>query len=121
MSLGLRYEAAPYVQVLHRPLVRSRKEDVVWHDIVVAKRWHNRYHIVVYSSAIFIRHTKHLTKLFDQKLVLTYDLLLRARMLLIVVVSRRVARPDHKIDIVLDIVVYPPKRLIDQREGRIAT
>lgn len=121
MSLSLRYKAAPDVQVFHRPLVWSGKEDVVWHNIVVAKGWHNRYHIVVYSSAILIRHTKHFTKLFDQELVLAYDLLLRACVFLIVVVSCRVTRPDHKIDLVLDIVVDPSERLIDQRERRVAT
>ena len=120
MPLCLRDEAAPDVQVLHCPLIWPLKEDIVRHDIIIAKRWHDGDHIVVDSSTVLIRQAKHLPKLLDQELVLTYDLFLRAHMLLVVVVSRRVARPDHKVDIVLDVVLDPFKGLIDQRKRRIA-
>lgn len=86
------------------------------HDVVVPERRHNRDHIVVNSPAVLVGHTKHLSKLCDQELVLTYDLLLRTCMFLVVVVSRRVARPDYEVDIVLNIVVDPSERLIDKRE-----
>jgi hypothetical protein len=41
-------------------------------------------------------------------------------MFLVVVVSRRVARPDYKVDVVLNILLDPFKGLIDQRKRRIA-
>lgn len=91
------------------------------HDVVIAKRWYNGDDIVADPSAILIRHPKHLGELLYQKLILAYDLLLRARVLLVVVVSRRIACPDYKVDIVLDIVLDPSERLVDQRIWRIAS
>lgn len=120
MSLRLGNEAAPDVEILHRPLVRPGEKDIVRHDVVVAKRGYDRDHIVVGTSAVLVRHAKYLCKLSDQELVLAYDLLLRACMLLVVIVSRRVARPNHKIDVVLDIVVDPSKGRVDQGKRRIA-
>jgi hypothetical protein len=51
---------------------------------------------------------------------LLYDLLLCPRYFLVIVVSRRVARPYNKVYIILDVVVYPLERLVDKREGRVA-
>jgi len=120
MPLSFWDEASPNIEVLHSPFVRPLEENVVRHDVVVAKCWHDRDHIVIDPSAILIRHAKHLCKLLYQELILAYDLLLRACMLFVVVVSRRVARPDDKVDIVLDIVLDPSKCLIDERKRRIA-
>ena len=120
MPLHFRNEAAPDVEILHRPLVRPLEEDVVRHNVVVAKGRHDGDHIVVGPSAVLVRHAKHLPKLLDQKFILAYDLLLRARMLLVVVVSRRVARPDDEVDIIPDIVLDPSECLIDQRKGGVA-
>lgn len=121
VPLRLRDKAAPDIQVLHRPLVRSLEKDVVRHDVVIAKCWHDRNHIVVDTSAVLVRHAEYLAKLLNQELVLADDLLLRARMFLVVVVSRRVARPNYEVDIILDIVFDPFERLIHQRKWRIAT
>lgn len=120
MPLRFRDEAAPDIEIFHRPLVRPLEEDVVRHNVVVAKGWHYGYHIVVGPSAVFIRHAEHLPKLLDQELVLAYNLLLRARMLLVVVVPRRVTRPDDKVDIVPYIILDPPESLIDQRKRGVA-
>jgi hypothetical protein len=120
MPLRFRDETAPDVEILHRPLIRPLEEDVVRHNVVVAKGWHDGDHIVVGSSAVLVRHAKHLPELLDQKLVLAYDLLLRARMLLVIVVPRRVARPDDEVDVVPDILLDPSERLVDQREGGVA-
>jgi hypothetical protein len=121
MPLRFRDEAAPDVEVLHRPLVRPLEEDVVRHNVIVAKGWDDGDHIVIGPSAVLVRHAKHFPKLLDQKFVLAYDLLLRARMLLVVVVPRRVARPDDEVDIVPDILLDPSERLIDQRKWGVAS
>jgi hypothetical protein len=121
MPLRFRNEAAPDVEILHRPLVRPLEEDVVRHDVVVAKGRHDGDYIVIGPSAILVRHAKHLPELLDQKFVLAYDLLLRARMLLVVVVPRRVARPDDEVDIVPNILLDPSESLIDQRKRGVAT
>jgi hypothetical protein len=86
----------------------------VWHDVVVAKRWHNRNHIVIGTSPVLVRDAKYLPELVNQELILRYDLLLGTSVFLIVVVSRRVAGPDDKVDVVLDVVVDPSERLVDQ-------
>ena len=121
MSLRFRNEATPDIEVFHRPLIRPLEKDIVRHDVVVAKCWHYGDHIVVGPSAIFIGHAEHLPKLLDQELILAYNLLLRARMLLVVVVPCRVARPDDKVDIVPYVVLNPSKRLIDQRKRGVTT
>jgi hypothetical protein len=113
MSLCLRNEATPDIQILHRPLIGPGKEDVVRHNIIVAERWHDRDHIVARSSSALVRLAKDLCELIDQKFVLLYNLLLCTRQVFVVVMSRRVARPDDKVYIILDIVVDPSERLVD--------
>jgi hypothetical protein len=121
MPLRFRDEAAPNVQVLHRPLVRALQENVVRHDVVVAKRRHNWDHIIVGPSPVLVRHTKYLSKLVYQIFILVDDLLLCAGVLLIVVVSRRVACPNNEIDFIPDVVLDPLERLVHQRIWRIAS
>lgn len=58
------------------------------HDVVIAKRRHDRDHIVVDAPAVLVRHAKDLCELLHQEFVLADDLLLCACMLLIVIVSR---------------------------------
>ena len=121
MSLHLGYEAAPNVQVFRRPPVGTAEEDVMRHDIVVAKRRHNRNDKVVDGPVmVMMPVAKNLCELGDHKFVLLYHLPLRARYVFIVVVSRRVARPDDEVDVVLDILVDPLERLVDERERRVA-
>ena len=119
MSLRLRYKLPPDIQILHRPPIRPAGEDVVRHDIVVTKCGHNWYDEVVRAMPVVVL-PKDLRQLGDHELILLYDLLLRPRYLLVVVVPRRVARPYNKVYVILDVVVYPLKRLIDEREGRVA-
>lgn len=120
MSLRFRDEAAPDVEILHRPFIRPLEKDIVRHNVVIAKGWDDGDDIVVGPPAVLVRHAKHLPKFLDQKLVLAYDLLLCARMFLVIVVPRRVARPDDEVDIVPDILLDPSERLIDQRKRRVA-
>lgn len=47
------------------------------------------------------------------------DLLDAARELLVVVVACRVAGPDDEINRVFDVLIYPVKGRIDQREGAV--
>jgi hypothetical protein len=63
---------------------------------------------------------KDIRKFRDHVLILLDDLLLRPWYLVIVIVSRRVARPYNKVDMVFYIVFYPLERLIDQRKRRVA-
>ena len=119
MPLRLWDEAAPDVQVLHGPLVRALQENVVRHDVVVAKRRHNWNHIIVGPSPVLVRHPEHLSELVYQVFILVNDLLLCAGVLLIVVVSRRVACPNDEINVIPDVVLDPLERLVHQRKRRI--
>lgn len=121
MPLRFRDKATPNVQILHRPLVRALQENVVRHDVVVAKCRHNRDHIIVGPSPVLVRHTEDLSELVHQVFILLDDLLLCAGVLLIVVVSRRVACPNDEINIILDVVLDPLERLVHQRIWRIAS
>jgi hypothetical protein len=121
MPLGLWNEAAPDVEVLFGPLVRPAQEDVVGHDVVVAKGGHNGNDVVVDGRMVALRLAKDLCELVDEKFILADDLLLSAGNLLVVVVAGRVASPDDKVDVVLDVVVDPLERLVDKREGRVAS
>lgn len=77
VSLGLGDEAAPDVQVAHCPRVGSAGEDVVGHDVVVAKRRHNGYHKVAGPTARLVS-PKDIDKLGDHELVLVDNLLVGA-------------------------------------------
>jgi hypothetical protein len=59
-------------------------------------------------------------ELGDQVLILLYHLFLRSGYPLVIVVSGRVACPDNKIYIILDVLVYPIERLVDESERRVA-
>jgi hypothetical protein len=59
-------------------------------------------------------------KLGDHVLILLYHLFLRSGYLLVIVVPGRVACPDDKIYIILDILVYPIECLVDESERRVA-
>jgi hypothetical protein len=91
----------------------------VRHDIVVAKRGHDRYNEVVRAMPVVVL-PKDLRQFGDHELILLYDLLLRPRYFLVIVVPRRVARPYNKVYVFLDVVVYPLEGLVDERKGRVA-
>lgn len=120
VSLRFGDKLAPDVEVAHGPRVWPAGEDVVRHNVVVAKSGHNGYHKVTRPMAR-AGLAKDLDKLGDHKFVLVDNLLVRPRYLLVVVVAGRVAGPDDKVDLILDVVVYPLERLVDEGIGRVAS
>jgi len=117
MALGLWDEASPDVQILQGPPVGARGEDVMWHDVVVAKSGHDGYSEGVRGVVVSRGPPKDLGHLADHELVLLDDLVLGARNLLIVVVAGRVSGPDDKVDVVGDMAVYPVHGRVDQGDG----
>ena len=89
------------------------------HYVVVAESRHDRYDKVMGAVAM-ATVSKDVGKPRDHVLILLYDLLLRPRYVLVIVVSRRVARPYDKVDVVLDIVLDPLERLVNERIRRVA-
>jgi hypothetical protein len=85
------------------------------HNVIVAKRRHNGYGILLGVRAILAvaGFPEHLSKLADNELVLVYDLLRRTWNLFIVVVPRRVAGPDDEIDLIFEMLLDPPECLVD--------
>ena len=119
MSLLFWNEFPPNVQVPHRPAIGAAREDVMRHYVVVAESRHDRYDKVMGAVAM-ATVSKDVGKPRDHVLILLYDLLLRPRYVLVIVVSRRVARPYDKVDVVLDIVLDPLERLVNERIRRVA-
>jgi hypothetical protein len=64
--------------------------------------------------------SEYLCKFRDHIFVLLHDLLWCSWKRIVVVVPRRVARPYHKVDVVLDVIVDPLECLVDERIGRVA-
>lgn len=120
MPLSLGDEAPPYVQVFDSPSVRAAQEDVVRHDVVVAKGWYHRNGQVVGRSIMVSSLAEDLCKLGDHELILLDDLLLCTWYVFVVVVPCRIARPYDKVNVILDVVVYPLECLIDERKRRVA-
>jgi hypothetical protein len=121
MPLRLRYKTPPDIQVLDCPSIWPAQEDIVGHDIVVAKRghdWDNK--ITAARSMLVILLSKHLDELGHHVFILLNDLFLGTGQVLVVVVARRVACPYHEVDVVFDIVVDPLESLVDEGEGRVA-
>lgn len=119
MSLGLRYEAAPDVEIFHCPSIWPAGEDVVRHDVVVAKSRYNGYYKVAGSSTRF-GSSEDIDKLRDHELILVDNLLACPWQFFVVVMARRVASPYDEVDFILDVVLYPLERLVDQGVGRVA-
>lgn len=119
MSLLFRYKAPPDIQVLHCPSIRASREDVVRQYVVVTECRHYWYRKSVCTTAV-TTPSKNLGKLRNHVLVLLYNLLLRARNVVVIVVSRRVASPYNEVYVVFYIVVYPFERLVDESKGRVA-
>lgn len=119
MSLCLRYEATPDIQILGRPSIRPAREDVVRQYVVVAESRHDWYRKGICTTTVPAL-SKNLSELGHHVLVLLYDLLLRPRNRIVIVVSRRVASPYDEVYFVFQVVVYPFERLVDERKGRVA-
>ena len=99
MSLRLRYEAPPYVEILDGPSVWAGCENIVWHDIVVSPSRYYGYPEAVGAMALAAQ-SKNFSEFGDHVLVLLDDLLLRPWYVLVIVVSRRVAGPYYEVYIV---------------------
>jgi hypothetical protein len=56
----------------------------------------------------------------DHVLILLDDLRLRSWYVFVIIVSRRVARPDYKVYVVFYVVFYPLESLVDKRKRRVA-
>lgn len=121
MSLRLRYETPPNVEILHRPAIRPGQENVMWHDVVVPKRWDHRHCPLVGAPILVFGVSKDFCELVDHELILAQDLFLGTRELFIVIVPGRVACPNDKVYVIFDIVADPVKRLVYERIRRIAT
>lgn len=119
MSLCLGYESAPNVQVIHCPRIWAASEDVMRHNVVVAKSRHNGNDKIVGPMAR-PGISKDLYKLRDHELVLVDNLIVCSRYLLVIVVARRVACPYDEVDFILDVVLYPLERLVDKGKRRVA-
>ena len=119
MPLRLGNEAPPYIEILDRPSVWAACEDIVWHDIVVSESGYYRYREAIRAMALAAL-SKDFGEFRDHVFVLLDNLLLRPWYILVVVVSRRVARPYYEVYMVLYVVFYPLESLVDERKGRIA-
>jgi hypothetical protein len=120
MALGLWDETPPHVQVLLGPAIRALQENVVWHNVVVAKGRDHGYRVLVGAPMFVLVLAEHLCELGHHIFVLLHDLLGRSWQRIVVVVPCGVARPYDKVDVVLDVVVNPLERLVDERIGRVA-
>lgn len=119
MSLRLGYKSTPNVQVVHRPRVWTTGEDVMRHNVVVAKSRYNGNDKIV-GSMTRAGFSKDLYELGDHELVLVNNLIVCSRYLLVIVVARRVACPYDEVDFILDVVLYPLERLVDKGKRRVA-
>jgi hypothetical protein len=122
MSLRLGDKTLPDIQVFGRPLVRPTQEDVVRHDIIVAKSRHDRDLEVMLGIHMVLgaARSKHVCKFCDQQLILRNDLLLCSWYLLIIIVARRVAGPYDEVYAISQVLVDPFEGLVNQGEGGIA-
>jgi hypothetical protein len=107
----------------NQPPVRALGHDVVRQDVVVANVGNDRDDVVIVGIAISlvaIAFAKDLEHLVDHELVELGDLSRRAWVVLIVVVTRRVSRPDDKVNLIPKLFSNPFYRLVDQCYGAVA-
>lgn len=95
----------------------------MWKNVIVPERRHDRHDKIIVRVGIVdvVSLAKDLDKLGDDELVESNDLLVRSRVVLVVVVSRGIARPDDEVDVILDVVVDPLESRIYQAERTITT
>lgn len=87
----------------------------MWHYVVVTERRDHRYGPLIHLSMLVLILSKDLRKLGDHEFILLYNLLGCSRDRVVVIVPRRIACPYDKVNVILDIVVDPFERLVDQR------
>ena len=122
MPLKLRNKMFPDIIVCCSPLIWSRQENIMRQDVIITNSRNNRnLKIVARVRVICILWlSKHLIKFRNQQLILAYQLFLGADYTLVVIVSCRIARPYDKINFVLNILLYPGERCIDERYRAVA-
>lgn len=122
MPLLFRDKLPPDVQILHCPPVRSLEKNVVWHHVIVAKRWYNWHDEIVRRIRIIgiLVVTEHFDKLAHEELILLNDLVFASRKLLIVVMSCGISSPYHKVYRVFDVLVDPLEGRVDKGERSVA-
>jgi hypothetical protein len=114
MPLLLRNEISPDITVGLEPLVGSSQEDVVREHVIVAKCG---YYGDRKSVAIF---AEDFSELIHCPSVGAQHLTFVPRNLLIAVVPRRVSRPYHEVNVILEVLRDPLEGRVYKREGRIA-
>lgn len=96
--------------------IGSCRHDIVWQDIIVAKRWDDWYRRFVLPIPL----TPDLLELLYHKLVLAEHLVHRSRYPLVIIMACRVTRPDHEVYGIFEVFVYPVESRIDQSKGGVA-
>jgi hypothetical protein len=112
VALLLGDEAVPDIAVEVQPPVGARIEDVVGEEVIVAKRGDN-------GDVELVAGGKGLEEFVGNDAVCAQDLLGAAWVVLVAVVTGRVASPDDEVNVVLDISGDPVKGGIDERERRV--
>lgn len=121
MSLRFRHNPPPYLLIILRPPIRPLNKDIMRQNVVIPKRRHNRYpELLQARPVIAFASPKHLFELVHQHAVLAQHLRFRSRDLLVVVVARRVARPDYKVDFVGEVLGDPGEGCVDEGQGGVA-
>jgi hypothetical protein len=114
MPLLFGYELSPDIAVCLEPLVWARGEDIMRQDIIVAKRGHDGEGGSVVAAA------EDLSEPLRYPSVGAEDLICISRKLLVAIMSRRISRPHHKIDVILYVFLNPFEGFIYERERSIA-
>lgn len=107
-------EAAPDITVGVQPLIGAGIEDVVREEIIVAKGRDDGD----VKFAMFASDSVH--EFVGEDAVGAEDGTAITGVLLVAVVTGRVARPDDKVDIVLDVGLDPIEGGVDEGEGGVA-
>lgn len=120
MPLRLRDKPPPNIGVFHSPFIRPTQQNIMRHNVVISKSRDDRNPECLRRIFLIRPTAKHLGELLHHKLILRDYLILSARLLLVVIVSRRVAGPDDKIHVIGYIVLDPVHGRVDEGNGRVA-
>jgi hypothetical protein len=109
MELMLWYKLAPDLFEPFRPSIWALPEYVVWHDIVISNCRDDRDRETVRGPLV----SKNIDELVHQHLIQLNNLILCSRNLLIVVMTGRVSSPQNKVDVALQVLLYPAESFVD--------
>jgi hypothetical protein len=116
MELMFWYKLAPDFLEPLRPSIWAFSKYIVWHDVVVSNCGNDGYGETVRESLV----SEDIDELVRQHLIQSNNLILCPRNLLIVVMTGRVSSPQDKVDIALQVLLYPAESFVDQGERRVA-